>query len=191
MYDDFEDDDYEDEPETMEPADGSLTFVVSGYTASKIDDVVESQLRRLVTQAVEKKLDATVDSIIQEKVAALADDDITKRLENELDICVEEGWNRTDTWGESCGGKVTLKARVMEYLNGKLGHSSKQQGEAVLRKVLDKKTQEMISAFAEELREKLRAETDALIRKRVDADSTIAAQLQATVLELFGAGKAK
>lgn len=195
MYDEYDEDDYEEDindgdTEVRQASpDEPVSLVLSGYTARRMDGIVKSHLGVLVHRAVEAKVDKVVRKAIEDKVAAVADEVVRERLANELDICLEEGWKKTDNYGKSCGGTVTLKDRIVEYLNNSHYGSSKQNGEKILREILDNKTKAAVAEFVVQLRKRLQDETDAMIKKRVNADTVIAEQLAESVKELFGVGK--
>lgn len=180
-YDEFFGDDEADEDYEMgdemdgeaigsEDSEHPLTITVGGYQRGELAGWLVNQMKAFVKKIVDRRVDSLVTKAVEAKLDALSTQALEARLQNELDICLEEGWQRTDNYGQACGGKVTLKTRISDWLEhntGSYSNSNKQRRiDAMLKPAIEWETKKAVDAEVARLKDHLTAEVDAALAEK-------------------------
>lgn len=78
---------------------------------------LEEMVERVVNQLVRVKTDAVIEAAVGEAVGALVQSVGQKRIAAEIEKTLSDGWQTVNSYGESNGGKRTLKDRIGDILN--------------------------------------------------------------------------
>lgn len=127
--------------------------------------MVEERIAAAVQQQVEAAVEAHVGEAVREAVTALVDDISRKRVSDEIDKVLAEGWPITNSYGERSGcGSKSLKDRVGEILNARDQYSS--NGRFIDKKVTDAVDQAIRKDFAADIkaaRESFKTQVDGVL----------------------------
>lgn len=102
-----------------------------------------------------------LDLKVKKRLAAAVDTAVATCVEEEIRPVVrgilEEGWQRTNQWGEVSGGKVGLRERIGELLNKRGPHTSATLVEKLAREILEKALRADFGKELAEAQKKVRA----------------------------------
>ena len=90
-----------------------MTIVVEGYEASQVQGWIDERIGALVTKGLEDKVTDAVES----RATALVEELTRERIRKDIDAVLDEGWSKTDQWGNANGPKATLRDRIRGMLD--------------------------------------------------------------------------
>lgn len=121
-YDAWED--YCDEQERAREADlmSIFEFDISNLKVneSALQDAIVSRLSANLSYKWNEELDRAVKHAVEKRVEVVSEEALREAVMKIL----EEGWTKTNTYGDSTGTKVTLSQWVREYVMGSVGRYS-------------------------------------------------------------------
>lgn len=126
---------------------------------------IDRVIRETVVAQVRKHLEASIEEFTQAHIRAA------------VEAIMSEGWQKTNSYGEPCGPKMTLRDRIAEQLTSVRDSYSRKTW---LDEVIEKNVTAVFSAeFAKQIE-------DARHKFRELLDGTIAAKLQESLKSALG-----
>ena len=121
-----------------------------------IIEAVAARYRQHADTRITKAIDEKIASSVEESVAQIC----REVIKPEIVRTVEEGWQRTNSYGENVGGKIGIKDRIGDMLNAKDGYNRDRTwiqkiAEETISKHLKDDFQKEINEAATALRKKL------------------------------------
>jgi uncharacterized membrane protein YheB (UPF0754 family) len=135
-----------------------LTITIAGLQVDRIERDVAEQL----TDRLRNGLDDKLTRMAEQALGSAVDSMMRERCKAELERVLEEGWRKTDTYGNAQGPKVTLRERIGEILLNKQSNYSSQHW---LDETVKREVQSLLAGpFKEEI-----AKAQASFRVQVDS----------------------
>lgn len=122
---------------------GTATLKVEGYSEVALIEAVVSRLEESIVEKAREMAIARIDERIDEMIEELGAELGKKAVAEQLKKSLEEGWQRTNTYGESVGARISLKDRVSELLVQPTSYGSS-------RKWLDEQVTEQVQKVLRE-----------------------------------------
>lgn len=141
-------------------SENKLTIVINGYGADDLEEAIEVSVRGVVRDAVKKAAAELIGAAVKELIDSLVVDDLKERISAELDLVIEEGWQETDNYGRSCGSKLTLSARVREFVSERQSSYGSSVGQKILEEIYKRELKPMVEKHALRLQEEMQAKAD-------------------------------
>jgi hypothetical protein len=141
-------------------AENTIHILVGGYGADQVEDYIGEQIQKSVRSAIDAKITERIDAVIKEKLEAVAGEMVRERISNELDICLEEGWRRTNTWGKTCGDRITIKDRLSDVI----GEGKNSAANKLFETIIHKEVTPILRKEAQRLAKDIAGRVDALVK---------------------------
>jgi len=139
----------------------------------RLQELVEFAVNRIVSE----KAEASIEAAVGEAVGASVEKIGQKRIAAEIEKALSEGWQMVNQYGESNGGRKTLKDRIGEILN----HTDRYGNN---KRWLDGLVQEKVK---EALDSHFKADIAAAkVKFQTEVDSVLTAVIKKAVSEHFG-----
>jgi len=128
-----------------------------------------SRLGDRIAMAVERRIVTIAERLVHEHFDA----DIKERIGDAVTVVIEEGWYKTDSYGNRQGDRLDLKGRINEILTEKRSDAYNGPKHTIAEKlVLERVKMTFDSAFTQEIngaKAALRQQLDALITGKFTA----------------------
>lgn len=147
--------------------DQCAKWVLAKYDAEYDDDgelIDDGQRHKQIDQVIRQTVISTVRKRLDEAITAVTNEHITTAVKS----IMEEGWQKTNSYGEPTGPKVTLKDRVSELLTSvRDSYSRKSWIDELVEKHVAAVYERDFKVAIEETRAKFRALLDGKIAASV------------------------
>lgn len=168
------DDDYEEFGPSAPMPPSTVTITNNEFVTRAIVDAVSNNFVNLAKKEIREQISATIRATVKESTESIC----REMLQPLVAEAIEEGWVRTDNYGNAIGGKVDIKQRIGDMLNANAGgySGSKRWIDAVISQTVE-------AHLAGEFRKELK-EATAKLRKQFD--DTVAAEFVKTIRSGLG-----
>lgn len=139
----------------------SVQDVAVQYTVP--GEYIEQRIEQSVREVVRGAVEARVSDAVADAVGELVDEVGRKRIGAEVEKVLADGWQIVNNYGESAGGRKTLKDRIGEILNHKDSYSSRSWLDEFVKTAIGEAINKDLKKDIDAAREKFKSEVDSVL----------------------------
>jgi hypothetical protein len=143
---------------------GDIVLTLTGYEQDSIERRIAELLREQARERLDELLTAEIERAVHVAVRTLTETLIAKEVQRVL----EEGWTKTDEWGEP-KKKLTTRERINAYFSENVGGYNQKitRLEKLTAELLDKQMRGDLGEVLKEAKAKFRAAIDGAMKVRL------------------------
>lgn len=149
-----------------EPGAGMrITIEATKWDEQRLAEMVLSRVadesRKHLSSAVHKQIADAIDRTVK--------DIVESKLASEIEAILAEGWQKTNSYGEPTGDRITFRQRVSNLIEARDNYSSERRIDKIVKETVETTLRGEFAKEVAEARAKVRAMLDGALNEKLAA----------------------